>query len=76
MTRRAPKRVLKLAPLLMGVMVFAASCAKDAPQTTLKPKGPKAETINDLINPIFGIAGVVFGLMALAVAMFFPKSAP
>ena len=74
MTRRAPERLLKLAPLLLGVVVFAASCAKDAPQTTLKPKGPQAETINNLINPIFGIAGVVFVLIlggALFVAFKF-----
>ncbi|CAN5628389.1 cytochrome c oxidase subunit II [soil metagenome] len=74
MNGRARTRLLKLAPLLLGVMVFAASCAKDAPQTTLKPKGPAAEKINDLINPIFGIAGIVFVLIlggALFVALKF-----
>ncbi|QXC59487.1 cytochrome c oxidase subunit II [Aquihabitans sp. G128] len=74
MKGRARTRLLKLAPMVLGVMVFAASCAKDAPQTTLKPKGPEAEKINNLINPIFGIAGVVFVLIlggALFVALKF-----
>ncbi|HEX2576389.1 MAG TPA: cytochrome c oxidase subunit II [Aquihabitans sp.] len=61
MTRRP--RLLKLTALLFGLAVVATSCADDAPQTTLKPKGPKADTINDLINPIFGIAAVVFVLI-------------
>jgi len=74
MNGRARTRLLKLAPLLVGVAIFASACAKDAPQTTLKPKGPEAETINNLINPIFGIAGVVFVLIlggALFVALKF-----
>ncbi|MCU1498262.1 MAG: cytochrome c oxidase subunit [Acidimicrobiales bacterium] len=74
MKGRAHTRLLKLAPLVLGVLVFATSCADDARQTTLKPKGPAAEKINDLINPIFGIAGVVFVLIlggALFVALKF-----
>jgi len=63
MTGGARKRALKLAPLLMGVMVFAASCASNAPQTTLKPKGPEAQTIANLIDPVFMIAAVVFVLI-------------
>lgn len=53
----------RLAPLLIGVVLFAASCAADAPQTSLKPKGSEAEKINNLINPVFAIAGVVFVLI-------------
>ncbi len=74
MSGQTPKRLLRLAPALAAVVVFAASCADNAPQTTLKPKGPKAETINDLINPIFGVAAVVFVLIlggALFVAFKF-----
>lgn len=63
MTARTRSRLLKLAPVLLGVVVVAASCASDAPQTTLKPKGPKAETINNLINPVFIVAGLVFVLI-------------
>ena len=76
MTRRGSSafRGWKLAPALAAVVVFAASCAKDAPQTSLKPKGPAAEKINTLINPIFGVAGVVFVLIlggALYIAIKF-----
>ncbi len=60
MNARARSRVLKLAPVLLGVVLVTASCASDAPQTTLKPKGPAANTINNLINPVFGVAGIVF----------------
>ncbi len=74
MNGQTPKRLVKLAPVIASVMVFAASCASNAPQTTLKPKGPKANTINNLINPIFGIAAVVFVLIlggALLIAIKF-----
>ena len=70
----ARSRLLKLTPLVVGVVLFATSCASDAPQTTLKPKGPKAEIINNLINPVFAVAGVVFVLIlggALFVALKF-----
>ncbi|CAN5838349.1 cytochrome c oxidase subunit II [soil metagenome] len=46
--------------LLAGSAVLAAGCASDAPQDTLDPQGPAARTIDNLIDPIFGIAGVVF----------------
>lgn len=74
MNARGRSQVLKLASVLTGVVVFASSCASDAPQDTLQPKGPKAQTIHDLITPVFGIAGVVFVLIlggALFVAMKF-----
>ena len=74
MSGQNPKRLLTLTPAVAAVLVFAASCAADAPQTTLKPKGPQAETINNLINPVFAIAAVVFVLIlggALFVAIKF-----
>jgi cytochrome c oxidase subunit 2 len=74
MTAGARTRLLKLTPLVAGVVLFATSCASDAPQTTLKPKGPSAEIINNLINPVFAVAGVVFVLIlggALFVALKF-----
>lgn len=60
MNGRVRARIAKVSALAFAVAVFASGCAKDAPQTTLKPKGPKAATINNLINPVFGIAGIVF----------------
>lgn len=59
MTSGARKRLLKLAPVITGVLLFAASCSSDAKQTTLDPQGPAARKIDNLIMPIFGVAGVV-----------------
>ncbi len=49
----------RVAPLLL----LLASCAKNAPQDTLKPKGPVARQIDHLINPVFIVAAVVFVLV-------------
>jgi cytochrome c oxidase subunit 2 len=46
-----------------AVFVFLASCASDAPQDTLKPEGPIAHKIDNLILPVFGVAAVVFVLV-------------
>lgn len=45
--------------LVLFAMV-AAACAANAPQDTLKPAGPNARTIDNLINPVFIVAAVVF----------------
>ncbi len=76
MTQGVRARIRTLAPLGAGLVLLATACAGEgqAPQTTLKPKGPAAETINDLINPVFMVAAVVFVLIlggALFVAMKF-----
>jgi cytochrome c oxidase subunit 2 len=63
MNGRARARITKMSAMALGLAVLASGCAKHAPQTMLKPKGPKAGTINDLINPVFMIAGVVFVLV-------------
>lgn len=70
----ARARFAKVTALAVGVAAFASSCARHAPQTTLKPKGKEATMINHLIDPVFMIAGVVFVLIlggALFVAMKF-----
>ena len=46
--------------LLAGLVVLLASCASDAPLDTLEPEGPEARTIDNLVNPVFIVAGVVF----------------
>jgi cytochrome c oxidase subunit II len=46
-----------------AVFVFLASCASKAPQDTLKPEGPIAHKIDNLILPVFGVAAVVFVLV-------------
>ena len=53
---------------------WLAGCASDAPQDTLKPEGPQAQTIHNLITPVFVVAAVVFVLIlggALFVAFKF-----
>lgn len=61
-----------LAAVLSAVLL--ASCAKNAPQSTLKPKGPSARTIDHLIDPVFIVAGIVFvlveSLVVIAVIKF------
>jgi cytochrome c oxidase subunit 2 len=49
--------------LLVPVLLFAASCASDAPQTTLEPKGPIARSIDSLWDGVFLVAVVVFILV-------------
>lgn len=66
MTRGARSRLLRLAPLVGAVVLFAASCASQddgRPQTTLHPQGPQAQTIQNLVLPVFAIAAVVFVLV-------------
>ncbi|MCB0975852.1 MAG: cytochrome c oxidase subunit II [Acidimicrobiales bacterium] len=63
MTGGVRSRLLKLAPVVTGLVLFAASCASNAPQDTFKPEGPAARKIDNLIVPIFGVAGIVFVLI-------------
>ena len=62
--RRIPLR-------LLGGMAAAgialSSCASEAPQSTLEPEGPAAESIADLSNLTFLIAAVVFVLVEVGV---------
>lgn len=53
-------RGLKLAALALPLVLALGACAKDAPLDTLDPQGPEARTIDNLVNPVFLIAGVVF----------------
>jgi cytochrome c oxidase subunit 2 len=48
--------------------LFIAGCANDAPQDTWQPAGDNAQKIHNLQWPVFAIAGVVFILVAVAVA--------
>ena len=69
MNGRVRPRLAKVGALAMGIAILVSSCARHAPQTTLKPKGPMAKQINDLINPVFMIAAVVF-VLVLGGALF------
>jgi cytochrome c oxidase subunit 2 len=61
------RRLALVAPLLLAL----SACASDAPLDTLEPEGPAARSIDNLANPVFLIAGIVFvlvqgGCLALA----------
>ncbi|MET0803406.1 MAG: cytochrome c oxidase subunit II [Acidimicrobiales bacterium] len=62
--RSARLRTLALGLLLM---VVAAGCASDAPLDTLDPKGPEAQSIDNLLLPVMLIAGVVFLFVELGI---------
>lgn len=68
------RRNRRLGALSATLFLFLAACAKNAPQTTLKPKGDVARRIDHLINPVFIVAGVVFvlveGLIIVALIKF------
>lgn len=57
MSRRL--RVALVAPLSLAL----GACAENAPLDTFKPKGPKAQSIDNLVRPVFMIAAVVFVLV-------------
>lgn len=61
----------RIPPRLLGGLAAAgialSSCASEAPQSTLEPEGPAAESIADLSNLTFLIAAVVFVLVEVGV---------
>ncbi len=59
-----------LAPV--GLLVLAG-CGADRPLNTLDPAGSKAEDINNLIQPVFVIAGIVFVLVMGCVLLIWWK---
>jgi cytochrome c oxidase subunit 2 len=67
-------RTPRLRTLGASAFLLLAACAKNAPQTTLKPKGDVARRIDHLIDPVFIVAGVIFllveGLILFAVLRF------
>ncbi len=61
MPRRRPGRKrFGLLALALPLILFVTSCASDAPQDTLKPKGPISRDIHNLVKPVFIVAAVVF----------------
>lgn len=63
-----------MAALGASLFLLLAACAENAPQTTLEPKGAVARRIDNLIDPVFIVAGVVFvlvqGLIVYAIIRF------
>jgi cytochrome c oxidase subunit 2 len=66
---RSPERSAKtqrhrrVLALLVPLLLLLSACASDAPQDTLEPEGPIARKIDNLVNPVFIIAAVVFVLV-------------
>jgi cytochrome c oxidase subunit 2 len=69
MSRR--RRLTPLA-LALPLILLIGGCASNAPQDTLEPEGPIARDIDNLVNPVFLVAAVVFviiefGTLALVI---------
>lgn len=57
-------RKTRFAALVVGITLLATSCGRDElPQNSLDPQGPVARQLDDLIDPVFVIAGLVFVLV-------------
>jgi cytochrome c oxidase subunit II len=67
-TPRPPRwhRAARLAALGALVLVLAG-CAENAPLDTFEPEGPAADTIMNLVVPVFAVAAVVFVLVEFGV---------
>jgi len=46
--------------VVLGVLTFLTGCAADAELDTLNPQGPSARSIDNLFDPVFYVAVVVF----------------
>ena len=68
------RRNRRLAALSAIPFLFMVACAENAPMDTLEPKGDVARRIDNLIDPVFIVAGVVFvlvqGLILVAIIKF------
>ena len=53
----------RLALAALPLALFTAACSEDQPQNSLAPDGPIGERLDNLINPVFLIAGVMFLLV-------------
>ncbi|MFV0526630.1 MAG: cytochrome c oxidase subunit II, partial [Acidimicrobiales bacterium] len=60
---RRRSRGFRLSLLASVTALVVAGCADDKPLNTFEPRGPKAEQIDSLMMPIWGIMGVVFVLV-------------
>jgi cytochrome c oxidase subunit II len=65
-TARRPRARRALA-LMASLLLLLSACASDAPQDTLDPAGPIARKIDNLVNPVFIVAAVVFVLVEFGV---------
>lgn len=61
-------RLRPAAPIALATL-FLTACAGNAPQDTLDPDGPYARKVDNLIRPVFIVAGIVFILVYAIVAV-------
>ena len=59
-TEGTVRKRLLWATAAIGLLLLLASCAPNATQDTLQPKGPYAEKLKDLFVPVFWVAVFVF----------------
>lgn len=61
--RPEPQRRRRLALAAVPLALLTAACSEQQPQNALSPDGPIAERLDNLINPVFAIAGLMFLLV-------------
>lgn len=66
-TRSPRRRRSWLVAGLVGLSLLLAGCAESAPLDTLEPEGPASRTIDNLVQPVFIVAGIVFVLVEGAI---------
>lgn len=72
MQARTRRSVARVVGGITTVVLFLSGCGalrddKGRPLNTLSPKGPQAQKIDDLVRPVFIIAGIVFVFIHVAV---------
>ena len=68
--RRAIRSIVILVTVLAGFALAGCGAVRDDsghPLTTLNPKGPQSRAIDNLANPVFLVAGIVFVIIQGAV---------
>ncbi|MCU1369613.1 MAG: cytochrome c oxidase subunit [Ilumatobacteraceae bacterium] len=68
MTGRARTSFAKASALAIGLLLFTAGCASNAPQDVFQPAGPEAKQIDTLQRPVFAIA-IVVGILVMLVTL-------
>jgi cytochrome c oxidase subunit II len=72
---RTRRRLRSLTTLVFATLLVAlvAGCASDAPLDTMDPRGPQAQSIDDLLQPVLLVAGAVFLFVELGIVFLVVK---
>jgi cytochrome c oxidase subunit 2 len=65
-----PTRGRRLTAAAAAAFLLLSACSEKLPQDTLDPEGPVARRLDNLINPVFIVAAVMFVLVEAAVVIF------